>query len=125
MITPIIKNEEFLYRRIIKNPNFWKADLNRHSSAAFKQSNGLSVDRQLNRDELKVIESIQKDSLKAISSISCKNCRSIPTYPNYDPLENNIYHAEIYGTPNNRNLTQSQYKKLSNLANPIWIADLE
>jgi hypothetical protein len=125
MIPSEIDDDEFLYRRIINQPNFWKPDLNRHTSAAFKQSNGLSVDRNHERTDSEVIDVCKSTDIKAISKIKCKFCRSIPTFPIHKPIvDTNIYHSEIHNSEIIINLTQKQYKELSKTAIPIWINEV-
>lgn len=116
-----INDEEFLYRRIINKPNFWKEELNRHTSAAFKQSNGLSVDRSNFRPESDVIDVYKNLEIKAVVNIKCQDCREIPTNPKHMPIPDNIFHSEIHNSNSEVNLTSKQIKILSEKSNPIWI----
>jgi len=124
MIPNEIDNEEFLYRKILNKPNFWKAEFNRHSSAAFKQSNGLSVDRNHTRKDSDIIEQLKNTNIKSIVKIKCETCISIPTFPIYKPEADNIYHSEIHNSNSIILLTKKQSRDLSDLATPIWISDL-
>ena len=45
MLNENILDAENLYRRVSVNPNSWDLENNKPSSAAFKQSTGVSVDR--------------------------------------------------------------------------------
>ncbi len=93
-----IKPHEILYRGISINPIVWNQDTNRPSSAAFKQSNSLSVDREGGRSRKDIFDSLRKNvknTLKAIAWISAKQCfeRNMKVRP--DPMEINQYHALI------------------------------
>jgi hypothetical protein len=127
MIPNEIENEEFLYRRILNIPNYWKPETNRHSSAAFKQSNGLSVDRSHTREDSDIIELLKNTNMKnikAIAKIKCETCISILTFPIYKPEADNIYHSEIHNSNSIVLLTNKQSKNLSDLAIPIGINEL-
>ena len=114
------KNGESLLRGISKNPDCWKNDADRPSSAAFKDSNGLSVNRtgenRKNYDEsfelLKTTE-IKGETFRAISEVSLEFCVELGVYLKYSPLDNNIYHSEIHKSQTVALLTKSIARKLS------------
>jgi hypothetical protein len=58
MVNNEVSNNEWLYRMVLNKPNYWKENENRVSSAAFKDSKGVSVDRDGERPESKIIEEL-------------------------------------------------------------------
>lgn len=97
MLSAGIDDKEILYRAIPKNPIMWKAEINRPSSAVFKDERGLSVDRDGGRNEQQVISDFDNRLPgRGLVSILTKTCREIGTKPIAKPLEDNIYHAEIH-----------------------------
>lgn len=69
MLDENIQDDEYLYRRVITNPNFWDFDKNRPSSAIFKDSKGVSVDRQHKREDKDIINLYQDLPIRAIVKI--------------------------------------------------------
>lgn len=110
-----IADKELLYHYIPMNPNLWKSNENRPSSAAFKDSKGVSVDRDGDREEVMIIEWYKSrfDSIRAIIRISAGKCRELETYPIARQLENNPYHAEIHDSNNRVSMKGSKPKKLA------------
>lgn len=116
-----IKDEELLYRAIKQFPNWWKAKENRPSSAAFKDSLGVSVDRDANRNESEIIGIIQsRFDLKAIVKVNAGFCRLIQTNLLPKPLHDNPEHAEIHRSENLVELTDSQAKNLAKTCEIIF-----
>src|SRR5690625_3000135 len=118
MLSDEIQNNELLYRAIKSGiPHHWKKDTNRPTSAVFKDSTGLSVDRKGDRTGDVIISTFQsKFSIKAVISITAEECRNAETLPLAKPLPDNPYHAEIHRNEDNPSLTSGQAKKLSRLA---------
>lgn len=113
MLNNHIDDCEYLYRRVITNPNFWDFEKNQPSSAVFKDSHGTSVDRQADRSDDDIIKSFTSNfSLRAIIKIQTKTCRSLETYPIYKPENNNIYHCEIHDSESKVQISSSKAKKL-------------
>lgn len=112
MLKEHIDDSEYLYRRIILNPNFWNFEKNQPTSAIFKDSNGVSVDRQGGRDENTIVQAFVKFPLRAIAKIQTITCRNLQTYTVYKPLEENIFHCEIYDSINKIPINSSKAKKL-------------
>lgn len=115
-----IKNEEDLFRRVDVRPQFWKEDVNRPSSALFKDSNGVSVDRSNGRvlsdvitDEERLHQKFGKEKLKAIISVSKKICDAKELYIKFDPISDNKYHCIVQKSESSTSLTSSQAKFLS------------
>jgi len=113
MLPSVVNDNELLYRAIIKVPQLWKNDQNRPSSAVFKDSNGVSVDRDGQRAEAEIINVIKsKFELKAIVKLQTSFCRKIGTKVLAKPLDENMYHAEIHDLGKVA-LTASKAKKLA------------
>lgn len=97
--------DEMLLRWIKNVPNLWKHSQNRPTSAIFKQSNGVSVDRVLERElQFAIEELIQnkdpgKRYTKAVVSITVNDCFNCETFPFEDPMPDNPFHAQIYDSP--------------------------
>ncbi|MPM49903.1 hypothetical protein SDC9_96637 [bioreactor metagenome] len=115
-----IKEEEDLYRRVDVRPQFWKEECDRPSSALFKDSNGVSVDRSNNRslediikDEERLHRVFGSEDLKAVISVSKKTCEDKDIYVKCDPIDNNEHHCIIQRTESEVPLTSGQAKYLS------------
>lgn len=114
MLKEHIEDEERLFRAIKPFPSWWKFDVNRPSSAAFKDSLGVSVDRQGVREINQVIERFKnRFEIRAVVSLTAKQCRDFGTYPIAKPETNNPEHAEIHGSPTEVTLTSGKARKLS------------
>ncbi|MCA0234021.1 MAG: hypothetical protein LCH91_26430 [Bacteroidetes bacterium] len=124
MLNEHIEDNEFLYRRIILNPNFWDFEKNRPSSAIFKDSNGASVDRQDNRSDSDVIETYKNYEIRGITKVLTSVCRELETYPIYKPLDDNIYHCEIHDSKEKIQLSSSKAKKLRDNSIVIFTKDV-
>ena len=93
-----VEPQETLYRGVLINPFVWNDETNRPSSAAFKQTSSLSVDREGGRSKETVFQSLKKNvrsPLKAIAWFSAKHRfeRRMEVRP--DPTETNQYHTLI------------------------------
>ncbi len=114
MLPTEIVDPEILYKAIKPLEHFWKDGY--PSSAAFKDSKGLSVDRDGGRPKQVIIENLQaRFETKAVVSVLAGECREIETYPVSKPLEDNIYHAEIHRSTTEVSLSSSLAKKLRDL----------
>lgn len=106
--------EEKLYRKVPNNPIMWRED-GGISTAAFKDSKGMSVDRQMKRSNLEAIETLTShhSDVKAIVSTSYQFCtETIEALVIYAPCEDNIYHSEIHKDSQKPQLSRGQLKKL-------------
>ncbi|MFD0825872.1 hypothetical protein ACT8ZR_09355 [Neobacillus sp. M.A.Huq-85] len=114
----IITCEEKLFRMVIRNPNFWKTQEGRPSSALFKDSKGVSVDRDGKRDRSMIVNSFinrfGEDEVRAIVLVDASFCLDNNLHLVYKPEDDNEYHAEIHSSPERVPLTGSQAKKLIN-----------
>lgn len=115
-----IDNDEFLYRGIIEK--FWDYSNNRPSSAAFKDSKGISVDRQGLRDEKLCVEKlIEKRNFFAVSKIKTEVVRNLNAIVIYLPVDNNLYHSEIHDSIDRVKLRGSKPKKLRDSSTTVSI----
>lgn len=113
-----INNNEKLYRVVkLSKPQLWDAENGRPSSALFKDSKGVSVDRDGNRNEKEIIkllsENAHNELLRAAVYLESSFCYKIPVKLIAKPIENNQYHAEIHNSDEKIELTKSKAKKLS------------
>ena len=92
-----ISDTEYLYRGIV-DAN-WDYERNRPSSATFKDSFGVSVNRDDHRDEnLCVQELLEIRNFKGICKILTSAVREIGAVAFYKPIPLNIYHSEIHSS---------------------------
>jgi hypothetical protein len=122
MLNTHIDDTEYLYRRIILNPNFWDFENNKPTSAIFKDSNGVSVDRHGIRDEVEIIDTFKKFPIRAIGKIKAETCRKSETYLTYKPIDTNIYHSEIHDSEQKIQISSSKAKKLRDKIEIIYLS---
>lgn len=119
-----IRNDEVLYRNVIMNPDFWKKKNGRPSSAVFKDSNGVSVDRDGAREEAVIVERFKsrfEGNVKAVVSVNAGYCREISTHLLPSPTSDNPYHAEIHDSTTEKRLRSGKAKKLSKICNIVYM----
>lgn len=115
MLPTEISDLEILFKAIKPIEHLWKEGV--PSSAAFKDSKGLSVDRDGGRSKSECIKALQeKIGTKAIVSFTAGGCRSIGVFPIAKPLSDNPFHAEVHKNVSEVQLTSSQAKKLRDIA---------
>lgn len=108
-----------MYRAVKPLEQMWKKDEHGNripSSAVFKDSKGVSVDRQNYRDNQDAVNFIQwnfKDS--SIISVTVNDCEEVEANYLSDPTEANPYHCIIRGS-DTMELRKAQAKKLSKKA---------
>lgn len=111
VLSPEINDWEYLYRGVVEVN--WDFDNNRPSSATFKDSKGVSVDRDGGRAETDCVNTLISDGrFISVCKISTLKVRALDAYPLYLPLENNIYHSEIHDSIDRVQLKGSKPKKL-------------
>jgi len=110
----MIQDDELLHRAIKPKPQFWNTKTDTVSSALFKDSKGVSVDRNSNRtnEEIKLCFLNAFPDLKGEARLNSKPCREKRCRVIADPIENNEHHALILGSEKIE-LTKSQAKFLS------------
>lgn len=115
---------ELLLRAVPRIPNFWK-DNNHPSSAAFKQSNGTSVDRTYDRSLDASIAFIQKNQAgKDVVTVTLDICQTVNAIVRYIPIPENIFHCEIHGSKDRIMLAKPQAKELALHANLVYRATI-
>lgn len=114
-----IHDDEGLFRRMDNNPNYLKPGTNRPSSALFKDSNGVSVNRcnhrckdDILRDEERLHEFYAKGTpLISIVSVQMQFCNGLLV--EYNPLNENEHHSIIRRDRDTIKLTDSQARNLA------------
>lgn len=113
----VFGKEEYLLRAVFpesKRPDYWS---NGHlSSAAFKDSKGLSVDRTGTRSLHDSVECIRKHLNGFIVSLTVTACYSVHAELIYLPSASNPFHSEIHGSKTQIELTPYQAFFLSRKA---------
>ncbi len=103
--------------RAIRPINFlWDNEFNRPSPAAFKDKNGLSVEKAGQRTTNDVLESLsKKHNTETIVEISVKQCVQIDTYPINAPSHTNRYHVEIHNSPTEKLIEANKRRKMAEI----------
>ena len=97
-------------------PNHYNISENRVSSALFKQSNGVSVNRCLQQgpdDCVNQLEAAFCNDLNVIVKITIEQCLSIGVYVEPDPRPDNIYHANIFNSQAKDEIKSGKAKRLA------------
>ncbi len=105
-------DEEKLYRAVIPKDMFIKAD-GSVTSAAFKVSNGCSVDRGNYRTDEEAAAFMKRSLQGSIYSLTVKICREKDVFVKYEPEENNPYHSGLYKNDELEKMTPSQCRHLA------------
>lgn len=103
----VFPENECLYRGL---PQVWLKDDNSVSSAAFKDSGGVSVDRDGGRTEKDCIDRMigALPKIAGICRLTCGDVINCDALPIYCPFDGNEYHSEIHDS-----IEQIQIKKNS------------
>lgn len=117
----VIGPDEFLYRGVHENQ--WDVGHNRPSSAIFKDSKGVSVDRDASvRDAQTCVNALLNvKAFKAICRVKEENVRSAGAITRYLPTQENDYHCEIHDSKEKVSLTSSKAKKLRDGAKVVYV----
>ena len=117
--------DEKLFRAVtVDNPNMFDQH-NQVTSTVFKDSAGVSVDRQWHRSVKEAVNAlcnklakIQGRKIKDYKVISVKksDCDSVRVHCQYAPEDNDIYHSLIMQSSTEIKLTKTQARKLVKLA---------
>ncbi len=97
-----------------QRPNFWRNG--KLSSAAFKDKNGLSVNRVYDQSLQESINFIRKTLTGVIVSLTVKDCNTVQAYVKYCPSSTNKYHSEIHGSKTEIMLSDTQALSLARKA---------
>lgn len=112
------KSSEKLYRAVFPesyNPMYWRKD-GGVSSAAFRDPDGLSVERGDFRNDEDVIKDMKKFFKGCVVSLTAEQCEDVNAVIRYKPTKRSIYHSEIHGSEDTVMLNASQRKKLASAA---------
>ena len=107
-------NSEILYRAVLPSKDFWKQD-GTVSSGAFKDSNGLSTDRSLDRPPdicIKFLD-MHKNKPGGIVSFPVDICPARGIILVHDPVCDNDFHTLVLGGESRKILTSGQAKHLA------------
>lgn len=105
---------ELLLRAVLPATMYWNNG--KLSSAAFKDKNGLSVNRVYDQ-KLETAITTMKSSLQgSIVSVLVKDCNDVSACVKYLPSKNNAYHCEIHQSKTIKMLNETQAKHLANVA---------
>ena len=110
----MFEEKEKLYRAVLPRFIYDKKD-GHISSAAFKDSKGLSVDRGYYRADSVVIGAMRKKLRGSIVSVTVGQCHEINAIVKYCPSQTNDYHSEIHGGKDRIVLSDSQSKHLADM----------
>ena len=103
-------DNELLLRAVLPRPWFWKDG--KLSSAALKDSNGLSVDRTYNRTLDESIAYMLQNLTGSVVTFTLDDCNAVNAVVKYRPTHN-IYHSEIHGSIEQPRLSSPQAKELA------------
>lgn len=110
---------ELLLRVVRPNGVYWKED-GTLSSAAFKDSNGLSVNRTGDNTLSEAVEIINASPLiGTIVYVTVPDCYDVEATIIYAPIENNVYHSEIHRSQDIAPLNKRQAKRLAERARRV------
>ena len=110
-ISETIQDGEFLYRGVVALQ--WDDEENRPSSAIYRDSLGVSVDRDAGRSEDDCVKALkERKEFYAICRILTSDVRDSGAIALYKPLKDNIYHSEIHDSAEKAELTRGKARKL-------------
>jgi hypothetical protein len=120
LLSEQFNSDELLYRGVVKAN--WDYEKARPSSATFKDSNGISVDRDGGRSESECIEFLlAKRKWKAIARVTVQNVLDVNAIVIYKPVvPENLFHSEIHDSTSKLTLPQSKSKKLRDLSTDVY-----
>lgn len=116
---------EKLHRYVITNPDYWKTAEGRPSSAVFKDSNGVSVDRDGGRNDDEIITTFKnrfgQENIRAIVCVNAGYCIDIGAHLVYSPEPDNVYHSLILESPERITLKPSKAKNLAKNCSVVYL----
>lgn len=113
-------SDELLYRGL---PLIWLEDDDSVSSAAFKDSNGISVDRDGGRIEQECVKRMVDNlpKIAGVGKLACEEVEECGAFPVYLPERNNVYHSEIHDSAEQvRIKSNSKARKLARKCQVIF-----
>lgn len=91
----------------------------------FKDSHGVSVDRDYGRQESEVINTMEErigiEDLRGIVYVEAYTCSEVGAIVKYVPLEDNPYHSEIHDSDFKPELTNAKARKLAKASKVVKI----
>ena len=125
MLNNKVQNNELLYRAVKRSKPGW-LDYGKPTSAMFRDSNGISVDRDGGRKESVVVDS-QKlafgKRLKGIARVGADKCYDAGATVEPAPSVENEYHANIWLDGSDKKKEMLQAYKIAQAAEVIYIDD--
>lgn len=113
-----VADTETLYRAVRAWPKYWKEN-GGLSPAAFKDSRGLSVDRDGDRNEEKVIHDFRKRKFDGtLISVGAKECKGLNVYLKPEP-SNWSYHVLALNSLSKKVLSDEKCDKLRQIAKSV------
>lgn len=95
MLNSEIEDNEYLYRGVVTQN--WDFENDRPTSATYKDSQGVSVDRDGGRNGHDCIEKLKSvNDFHAICKVMTKDIRDLDAVVFYKPITDNNYHSEIH-----------------------------
>lgn len=118
-----IEDTEILYR-VVRESDPDGFISGKPTAALFMDERGASVDRDGERTEQEIVETLKKrfgrrNDYKTAVKIGAGECRSVEAYPN--PIENkkNIYHAEIWESKDEKTVSLLKAIRLARLCKEV------
>ena len=106
---------ELLFRAVLPRDMYWK-ETGEPTSAAFKDSKGLSVDRDGGRSREDAADFLQTHLSGAVVHITVDDCVKCDALVQYDPKPDNNWHSLILRSNEQPELTRHQAKFLAQCA---------
>ena len=125
MLPSEIDSGEFLYRGVLENQ--WDQQKNRPSSAAYKDSCGVSVNRDaLIRDLQSSINALLGiKPFKAVCRVMERKVRESGALTKYLPVPENVYHCEIHDSEEKISLSASKARKVRDSSEVVYLASID
>lgn len=113
-----VVESETLYRAVRAWPKYWKEN-GRLSPAAFKDSKGLSVDRDGDRNEKKVVHDFRKRKFEGtLISVGARECIELNVYLKPKPKKW-PYHVLVLDSQNEIVISDEKCDKLRQIAKNV------
>ena len=109
----------FLYRGIIELN--WDFENNRPSSATYKDSKGVSVDRDNFRQEKECLDFLlSKKVFFAVCKVQTKEVRELNAITKYLPVDDNEFHSEIHDSEERIQMRGKKPKKIRDASEVVY-----
>ena len=117
-------SSECLYRGL--HP-MWIEDDNTVYSAAFKDSSGVSVDRDGGRTEQECVDKMvgALSKITGVGKLTCGDVQDCGAVTKYLPVEGNEYHSEIHDTAEQVKIKGSKSKKLADKCQLVFKKEMK